>query len=257
MRFDRKVAVVTGAGQGIRRVIACAFAQRGARVVAADIKPDRAEAVAAEICHQGGSAMYAVVDVSDEASTGKMIDLAAKRFGGVDTLVNNAAISERIVRRPLTDIPVAEWDRMMAVNVRGPWLCARAVLPYMRERGGGRIVNIASDIAIWPTLYMDHYTVSKCAVITLTRALAREFGAWNITVNALAPGYTLTGTSLHLAEAAVPGAEQRMPDYLAMRCLRRDLYPEDTAAGVLFLASDHARMITGQIHLIKGGNVFL
>ena len=248
-RLDGKTIVVTGGGHGIGRAYSERFAREGAGVVVADVDGPAAERVAASIEEAGGRALGVEVDVSSWPSARAMAERAVERFGGVDGLVNNAAIFATIPisRVGFEEIDEGEWDRVMAVNVKGVWLCCRAVAPAMRRRGGGSIVNIASGTVFHGQGLRLHYVASKSAVIGVTRVLSRELGGDNIRVNAVAPGNTLseenpTPEILAMREAAV-----------AARSLKRVQTPEDLVGAVLFLLSDDAAFITGQSLLIDGG----
>jgi 3-oxoacyl-[acyl-carrier protein] reductase len=248
-RFDLegRVAIITGGGKGIGKVYAQEFAKAGAKVVAADIDDAAAEAVAAEIVRAGGEAIGIRTDVSDEASTQAMAKAALDRFGTIDVLINNASMMSVLPRRSWMEIPVAEWDAVMGVNLRGLFLCSRAVVPTMRERGRGKIVNISSS-RVWDgTPNRLHYTTSKAGVIGFTRALARELGEFGITVNAVTPGLTLSetqvaSTSNNYAATGTTG-----------RAINRDQFPEDLVGTVMFLSSAASDFITGQTINVDGG----
>ncbi|MCZ7644871.1 MAG: glucose 1-dehydrogenase [Planctomycetota bacterium] len=244
-RFDGKVIVVTGGSRGIGQAFSRAFATEGARVVVADLDADQAGNVAQEIDGLG-----VALDVADEASTAALARAALERYGRIDVLVNNAALWTALLpARPWTEIPVEEWDRVMAVNVRGCFLAARATVPAMLERGRGRIVNIASNTALAGAPGVLHYVTSKGAVIGFTRALARELGASGITVNAVAPGLVTTDAT----KAAIP--QTSFANRAAARAIPREQVPEDLVGAVLFLASDEASFITGQVLTVDGGQV--
>jgi 3-oxoacyl-[acyl-carrier protein] reductase len=219
-------------------------------VVVADLDEPGARAVAAECEGSGVDALGLGVDVADEASVAAMAARLAERFGGADVLVNNAAIFATVPARrvPLADLGVEEWDRLMAVNLRGPFLCARALAPQMAERGGGRIVNISSGTAFHGGGAGLHYVTSKAGIIGLTRALARELGSKGITVNAVAPGATPT-------EATTPEERARQDATIAARAIPRAQTPDDIVGAVLFLASPAAAFITGQTLVVDGGRV--
>ena len=248
-RFDLtgRVVIVTGGGKGIGKVYAQEFAKAGARVVAADIDGEAAEAVAAQIEAEGGQALGLRTDVSDEASTEEMVRATLERFGGVDVLINNASLMSALPRRSWLEIPVEEWDRVMAVNLRGIFLCCRAVVPHMREKAYGKIVNISSS-RVWEGVPNRlHYTTSKAGVIGLTRALCKEVGEYGITVNAITPGYTLSETQQQTSSN----------NYLAMqsegRAMGRAQYPEDLVGAVMFLSSSASDYMTGQTMNVDGG----
>jgi 3-oxoacyl-[acyl-carrier protein] reductase len=249
MRLDGKVAIVTGAGQGIGRAYALRLAQEGARVAVAEIQAAKGEETADAIRAAGGEALALPTDVSDEASAEAMARATAERFGRIDVLVNNAAVFYGVQRKPFDQLTVAEWDRLMAVNVRGVWLCCKAVVPYMRRQGeGGKIVNIASDTVLSGIPFLLHYVSSKGAVIAMTRALARELGPDNICVNAVAPGFTLSeagkGAPAETAERSVAG-----------RPLHRPEVPEDLVGTIVYLASPDSNFVTGQTLAVNGGYV--
>jgi 3-oxoacyl-[acyl-carrier protein] reductase len=253
-RFEGEVAVVTGAAGGLGEAYARALADEGAAVVVADLDGERAVAVAASIAQSGAQAIGIRTDVADPASVAGMVDTATSRFGGVDILVNNAAVMFRYLdrpRRPFWDFSADEFEMVMRVNVSGSWLCAKAVFPSMVARGGGRIVNVSSNMAfgtdlIWPA-QMAPYTTSKAAVIGLTRALAGEAGEHNITVNAVAPGVVPTET----VELNV--GRERMVAASAQQALKRVAAPRDVVDAVLFLCSEESRWITGQTIVVDGG----
>src|SRR5262245_1280161 len=248
-RFDLqgRVAIITGGGKGIGKVYAQEFARAGAKVVAADIDGDAAEAVAASIVRHNGEALGLKADVSDEASADAMAKAAIDRFGGIDILVNNASLMSVLPRRSWLEIPVKEWDDVMAVNLRGLLLCSRAVVPAMKQRGRGKIVNISSS-RVWDgTPNRLHYTTSKAGVIGFTRALARELGEFKITVNAVTPGMTLSETQI--ATTSNNYAASRVGG----RAIERDQYPEDLVGTVMFLSSAASDFITGQTINVDGG----
>jgi NAD(P)-dependent dehydrogenase (short-subunit alcohol dehydrogenase family) len=179
-----------------------------------------------------------------------MVNEAVATFGGVDILVNNAAIYAGLERAPFYELSEAEWDRVMAVNLKGPWLCAKACVPAMRERGGGSVVNVSSATVFSGSPLWAHYVASKGGVLSLTRAMAREVGDLGIRVNAIAPGFTLTEASRDL----VPDADAYGVDRGA---IRRSAQPEDIVGTAVFLASDASAFVTGQTIIIDGGRQFL
>ena len=242
-----KRVVVTGAAGGLGRAFAQAFAREGARVIAADINLGGAQETAALI---GPAAIGAQVDVTSQASTVALAALAADRLGGIDVLVNNAAIYAGLERRGFEDIDETVWDRVMAVNVKGPWQMTRAAAPHLRAAGGGAVINVSSATVMSGSPEWLHYVSSKGAVIAMTRALAREMGGDRITVNALAPGFTLTEASLGLmADAASYGVTRG--------AIKRAAGSDDMVGAALFLASPLAGFITGQTLVIDGGRQFL
>lgn len=245
-----KRVVITGAGGGLGRAFAQAFAGEGAIVVAADINEATAIETARIIAASGGTSTAAVVDVTNRASTEALAEAAAASMGGIDVLINNAAIYAGLERRGLEDIDEAVWDRVMAVNVKGPWQTTRAVVPHMRKAGGGAIINISSATVMSGSPQWLHYVSSKGAIIAMTRAMARELGDDFITVNALAPGFTLTEASLGLMENAAAYGVTR-------GAIKRAAGSDDMVGAALFLASPRANFITGQTLVVDGGRQFL
>ena len=248
-RFDLrgKSVIVTGGGKGIGKVYAREFAHAGARVLAADIDGAGAEAVAAEIVAEGYEAIGMRVDISDAAAVEAMARRAVEAFGTIDVLVNNASLMSVLPRRDWMEIPIEEWDRVMEVNLRGMFLCCRAVAPVMKEKGAGKIVNISSSRVWEGTPLRLHYTTSKAGVVGLTRALARELGDHGVNVNAITPGATLSETQV----ASSSG------NYLATRvsgrALQRAQTPEDLVGAVMFLSTAASDFITGQTLNVDGG----
>jgi 3-oxoacyl-[acyl-carrier protein] reductase len=248
-RFDLagRVVIITGGGKGIGKVYAREFARAGAHVVAADIDGEAAESVANEIVAEGGTALGLRTDIADPASTDEMAAAAQERFGGIDVLVNNASLMSVLPRRSWLEIPIEEWDRVMAVNLRGMFLACRSVFPAMKAKGRGKIVNISSS-RVWDgTPNRLHYTTSKAGVIGFTRALAREVGEFGITVNAVSPGMTQSDTQVSSSSG----------NYLAMRiagrAIERAQFPEDLVGTVMFLASAGSDFMTGQTLNVDGG----
>jgi NAD(P)-dependent dehydrogenase (short-subunit alcohol dehydrogenase family) len=246
--WSERTVLVTGGGRGIGAAYARAFCDRGANVVIADLAADKGEELARELQAAGQRASFAQVDVTDAASVAAAVYAAG---GTVDVLVNNAAVYMALGRKQgFDEISQAEWDRVMAVNVRGPWECAKAVAPGMRTRRWGRIVNIASAVAFAGGHGFAHYIASKAAVVGLTRALARELGASGITVNAVAPGLVDNDASRALNDDAylVDGAS-------AHRAIPRGMVAHDLVGAVLFLAGDDSEFITGQMIVVDGGTL--
>jgi 3-oxoacyl-[acyl-carrier protein] reductase len=245
-RLAGRLAVVTGAGQGLGRAFATRLRAEGARVVIADLDAAKAEAVAAGL---GAGATAIAVDVADPDSVAELAGKAGE-LGPVDILVNNASIFSTLEMRPFDDIPVDEWDRVMAVNVKGVFLCARAFVPGMRAAGYGKIVNISSaTVFIGRPLYL-HYVTSKAAVIGLTRALATEVGPDGIRVNAVTPGATQTEVP---RKTVTPEQAERI---IAAQAIKRREVAEDVVGTVAFLAAPDSDFITGQTVNVDGGAAF-
>ena len=244
-RLDEQVAIVTGGAQGIGRKIAEGLAGEGARVVLADVQT--ADAVADAL---GGIAVE--VDVSDQRACERMAQAAIDAYGRIDILVNNAGIWSSLVPTPFEELSVEEWRRVFDVNVLGMWLATRAVAPFMREAGRGRIINLASGTPYKGVPLFLHYVASKGAVIAMTRVLAKELGADNVLVNTIAPGFTLSDGVL----ANQTQVEQLQEASAKARVLVRDQYPEDIIGAVLFFASEQSSFITGQSLVVDGGAYF-
>jgi NAD(P)-dependent dehydrogenase (short-subunit alcohol dehydrogenase family) len=236
-QLDGKVAIVTGGAQGIGRAIADGLAAEGAIVVAADLNPP-----------EGGIR----ADVSSEDDVARMVEETVARHGGVDILVNNAGLYASLAMRPFTEIPLEEWRQVMDVNVASMFLTSRAVVPVMRERGGGKIVNISSGTPFRGVPFLLHYVTSKGAIVALTRSLARELGKDGIHVNCVAPGFTISDGVKSHPEVI----EQLREVSIAARTLQRDQMPEDVVGAVVFLCSPAADFVTGQTMVIDGGQFF-
>jgi NAD(P)-dependent dehydrogenase (short-subunit alcohol dehydrogenase family) len=247
-RLEGRVAIITGAAQGLGATYAKALAAEGAALVVSDVAD--AGPVARAIQDSGGRALALKNDVTSAASVQSMVADCVKAFGQVDILVTNAALFGTLKLKPFTEIDSAEWDRVMAVNVRGVFECAKAVAPEMRRRKYGKIVNIASGTVFKGTPMMMHYVSSKGAVVALTRCLARELGDDGIRVNTLAPGLVMSENVLASPDyppAAVAGNT-------ATRAIKKDLYPADLVGSMLYLCSADSDAVTGQVVVVDGGS---
>src|SRR5882757_7847725 len=242
-----RVVIVTGGGKGIGKVYAEQFAKAGARVVAADIDEAAAKSVADALTDQGFEGLGLAVDISSEESTTAMARAALDRFGSIDVLINNASLMSVLARRSWMEIPVEEWDRVMAVNLRGMFLSCRAVFPVMRARKYGKIVNISSSRVWEGNPNRLHYTTSKAGVIGFTRALAREVAEFGITVNAVTPGLTLSDTQVSSSSNNYRAATA------AGRAIARPQVPEDLVGAVMFLSCAASDFMTGQTVNVDGG----
>jgi NAD(P)-dependent dehydrogenase (short-subunit alcohol dehydrogenase family) len=241
-----KVIIVTGGAKGIGAAFSEALAGAGAQVVIADIV-DGAPLVA----KLGGAATYTRTDVASQASVGELVTATMERFGRIDGLVNNAAVFATLNKKPFTEIDEAEWDKVMAVNVRGPFLCAKAVAPIMVAQKSGKIVNIASGTVFKGVPGLLHYVASKGAVVAMTRCLARELGSANVGVNAIAPGLTLSEGLVANESWQAEGSQATV----ATRAFRRDQVPADLVGALLFLCSSDSDFVTGQTLVVDGGAV--
>jgi NAD(P)-dependent dehydrogenase (short-subunit alcohol dehydrogenase family) len=245
--LDGRVSIVTGGARGIGRAYCLGLAAEGSSVVVADLVEGRP--VVDEIEAAGGKAIAVQADVTDLASTETMARTAAEHFGRIDVLVNNAAYFKQVKRGPFDEIDEEEWDHAFHVNVRGVWLCCRAVYPYMKEQRYGKIINVSSN-TVWKGVpWFLHYVASKSALLGLTRALAREVGDDNIAVNTVAPDLIPDEEMLKTR-----GAEN---DFIvAQRCFKRTQTTDDMIGIVVFLAGPGSDFITGQSFLVNGGAYF-
>ena len=251
-RLSGRTAIVTGGAKGIGRHYSLALAADGARVMIADISDGEeiAEEIAAK--HGANSVTNAIADVSDESSVKTLVAATMERFGRIDVLVNNAALFAPLQETKCTEIDADLWDKVMAVNLRGPFLMVKHVAPHMIARGYGKIINIGSGSAHRGIPWMLHYVTSKGGIMGFTRALARELGTNGIRVNTLAPGFTLSDTVMNENPGHVQTARDRAVE---SRSLRRDQHPQDLLGALVFLASADSDFITGQTLAVDGGNV--
>jgi NAD(P)-dependent dehydrogenase (short-subunit alcohol dehydrogenase family) len=249
-RLEGRVAIVTGGGHGIGKAYAQGLAGEGASVVIAELDADAGKAVAGGLVQNGFRALAVPTDVADWKSVEAMVRQAVDAFGRIDVLVNNAAIFATIPmsRAPFDEIDPGEWDRMMTVNLKGPWLACRAVVPQMKAQHYGKIINISSGTALKGSASRIHYVTSKAGILGFTRTLAREVGGFGICVNCVAPGSTLS-------EAAPDADVLKMRNAaVSDRALRRVQKPEDLVGAILFFASADSDFVTGQTLVVDGGS---
>jgi NAD(P)-dependent dehydrogenase (short-subunit alcohol dehydrogenase family) len=244
--LDGKVAVVTGAAQGIGSAIADGLAAEGARIVVADLRG------AEDAARSFGDGLGLTVDVSKEDDVQRLVDETVAHCGGIDILINNAGLYASLEMRPFDEIPLDEWRQVMDVNVASMFLTCRAAVPVMRERGGGRIVNISSGTPFRGVPFLLHYVTSKGAIIAFTRALAKELGTDKVLVNCVAPGFTMSaGVQAH------PEVIEKLRDVsVAARTLQRDQVPEDVVGAVVYFCGPGSDFVTGQTIVIDGGQTF-
>lgn len=247
-RLAGKVAVVTGAAQGIGQAYALALAKAGAKVSVSDVV-EPADTVR-KIIDLGGQAVGAVADVTDQASLEAMVAATMRAYGRLDVLVNNAALFASLQMQEFSRIANEEWDRVMAVNVRGTWQCIKAAVPAMEKSGGGSIVNISSATVFKGSPMLAHYVASKGAIVALTRSLARELGPKGIRINAIAPGLVMSANVEQHDDWKKNAAA-----IVAGRALKRESVPDDLSGTLLFLASDESGFMTGQTLVVDGGIV--
>ncbi|MGF7119620.1 SDR family oxidoreductase [Rhodococcus sp. TAF43] len=244
-----RTVLITGGAGGLGRAFAEGFADRGYRVAVADIDAEGAEETARQLRERGAEALSTAVDVTSVESTDAMATAVAEFGGGhIDVLVNNAAIYAGVTRSAFEEIDPGEWDRVMAVNLKGPWMCARACSPHLAE--GGSVVNLSSATILSGSANWMHYVASKGGVVALTRVMAKELGSRSITVNAIAPGFTLTEASYGLMEQAETYGVDR-------GAIKRASQPDDIVGAALFLAGPDSKYITGQTLVVDGGRQFI
>jgi NAD(P)-dependent dehydrogenase (short-subunit alcohol dehydrogenase family) len=250
MRLKDKVAIITGAGKGLGKAFAERFSKEGAKIIVADIDLDAAKTVSDSITSQGGEALSVGVDISDEQSVNEMVKRTIEKFGKIDILVNNAAIMLRFLDKPLKafyEYTIEEWDRVINVNVRGTWLCCKAVSPHMIEQKKGKIINLASSAAYSgvPPQWAPYIT-SKGAILSFTKTIARELGPFNINVNGVAPGMTHT-------ETVEQQLSQDTEFVVAAQAIKRKAVALDIVGAVLFLASEDSDFLAGETIIVDGG----
>lgn len=242
--------IVTGAAQGLGRAFATRLAEHGNSVVLTDLSQDSLDRAVSELRAAGHAAIGIAANVCDPMAMEGAVAAAQQEFGGVSGLVNNASIFSTLAMRPFDEIPLEEWRQVIDVNLTGVFVCCRAVTPALKAANAGRIVNIASAVVPMGRPNYLHYVASKAGVIGMTRAMARELGAWNITVNAVLPGATNTGIPRETV------TEDQRAALISMRSIKRAQVPDDLTGVVAFLLSEDSRFMTGQSLIVDGGTVF-
>jgi NAD(P)-dependent dehydrogenase (short-subunit alcohol dehydrogenase family) len=251
-RLDGRVAILTGGAKGIGVHYARRLAAEGARLMIADIADGKDLAEELARAHGANSVASELTDVSDEGAVRALVGKTVDRFGKIDILINNAALFAPLAEQSCTDIDAAVWDRVMAINLRGPFLMVKHVVPHMKVQGYGKIINIGSGTAFRGIPWMLHYVTSKGGILAMSRALSRELGEHGIRVNTLAPGFTMSDTVIAENPKHVETARARA---VASRALKRDQQPADLLGALVFLASADSDFVTGQTIAVDGGNV--
>ena len=251
MRLQNKVAIVTGAAHGIGKAYARGFAQEGAHVVIADVDRPGGEAVAKALVDSGLSAWARTTDVRSFADVEGLMRETVYRFGRVDILLNNAAIyvTQKLWKGRVEELAIEEWDRVLEVNLKGVFLCCKAVIPIMKQQRSGKIINIASGTFFSGSGDMPHYTTAKGGVVALTRVVARQLGEWNINANCMTPGSTMS------EESVTDNVLKRREGSIDKRCFKRVETPADIVGTALFLASSDSDFVTGQLLVVEGGGI--
>jgi 3-oxoacyl-[acyl-carrier protein] reductase len=251
MRLQNKVTVITGAAHGIGKAYARRFAEEGAHVVIADIDSGGGQTAAKALMEAGFSAWARATDVRNYLNVEGLMRETADRFGRIDVLLNNAAIyvTQKLWKGPVEDLDLAEWDRVIEVNLKGVFLCCKAAIPIMKQQRSGKIINIASGTFFSGSGNMPHYTSAKGGVVALTRVLARQLGEWGINVNCMTPGSTMSEDSV--TEEVL----KRRESSIDKRAFRRVETPADIVGTALFLASSDSDFITGQLVVVEGGGI--
>ena len=248
--IKNKIVVITGAAGGLGEAFAVRFASLGAKVAVCDINIEKATRVADKLKQSHSVESIAIaVNVTEETSTINMANIIQEKWGSIDILVNNAAIYKGIKRKPFYEMETKEWDRVIDVNLKGSWLASKSAFPLMKEKGGS-IINISSATFMSGSPNWAHYVASKGGVIGLSRSMAREVGDFNINVNAVAPGFTLTEASLSLMDNATSYGVNR-------GAIKRSSQSDDIVGAVVFFASEEAKFITGQTLVVDGGRQFI
>ena len=250
MRLKDKVCIITGAGQGIGKYYAQRLAQEGAQIVVAESNKENGKSVASEIIESGHGAFFVKTDISDELSTQKMVSATIEKYGRIDILINNAAVFASLGFKSFDRIPIDEWDRVMAVNLRGLWLSCKAVVPVMKEQRKGKIINTSSSAwDLGRPLYL-HYVTSKAGIVGFTRGLAKEVGEWNINVNCV----SYAGVITEIERDSYPPEAQEW--VMNQQCIKRPGVPQELLGTIIFLASDDSDFVTGQNIHPNGGFYF-
>jgi NAD(P)-dependent dehydrogenase (short-subunit alcohol dehydrogenase family) len=250
MKLQGKVAIVTGGARGLGKAYAIRLAEEGAKVVVVDVLDTGS--VQEEIEARGGEALALQTDVTDEKGTEDMAKKAVERFGKIDILINNAALFVGIKKKSFYEISESEWDQVIAVNLKGTFLCSKAVYPQMKKQRKGKIINVSSGTFYNGVPFFLHYVTSKGGVIAFTRALAREAGDHGICVNAIAPGLTVSDGMKEIPSYS----DDYYQENANRRCIKKIEMPEDLTGTIVFLASEDSDMITGQTIVVDGGGVF-
>lgn len=251
MRLDKKVTIITGAAHGIGKAYARRFAEEGAHVVIADIDGEGGAAAAKELLDARFSAWARRTDVRNYSDVQGLMRETLERFRRIDVLLNNAAIyvTQKLWKGPVEELALEEWDRVLEVNLKGVFLCSKAVIPIMKQQRGGKIINIASGTFFSGSGNMPHYTTAKGGVVALTRVMARQLGDWGINVNCMTPGSTMS------EEDVTDDVLARREGSVAKRCFKRVEKPNDIVGTALFLASADSDFITGQLLVVEGGGI--
>ena len=251
MRLEDKVTVITGAAHGIGKAYARRFAEEGAHVIIADIDAEGGEATAKMLLDAGFSAWARTTDVTNYAQIEDLMKEILRKFGRIDVLLNNAAIyvTQKLWKGPVEELELAEWDRVLEVNLKGVFMCSKAAIPIMKRQRSGKIINIASGTFFSGSGDMPHYTTAKGGVIALTRVMARQLGPWGINVNCMTPGSTMS------EESVTEDVMKRREGSVDKRCFKRVETPADIVGTALFLASPDSDFMTGQLLVVEGGGI--
>jgi 3-oxoacyl-[acyl-carrier protein] reductase len=251
MRLQNKVTVITGAAHGIGKAYARRFAEEGAQVIVADVDAAGGEATAKMLLDAGFSAWARTTDVTNYADVEGLMKEILQRFGRIDVLLNNAAIyvTQKLWKGPVEELELAEWDRVLEVNLKGVFICSKAAIPIMKQQRSGKIINIASGTFFSGSGDMPHYTTAKGGVVALTRVMARQLGQWGINVNCMTPGSTMS------EESVTEDVLKRREGSVDKRCFKRVETPADIVGTALFLASPDSDFMTGQLLVVEGGGI--